>query len=379
LKIGIDAKNLCGPLSGISRYVMSMVVHLADRGVQLVLFAPRPLTAKQLIHPNITLVTSNLHGRMGNLVWSQVVLPNRIKRHKIDVFWGPAHRLPAFPAHIPKVLTIHDFVWKKHPETMSRLGLLGEKLLMPGALKRADRIVCLSQFTLSDLVREHVRAKDIAHTIYPGTTTYQAQPSANNPFANGPAYMLFVGTHEPRKNLEGLLRAYAALSPEQMHQCHLRIIGAAGWKQDHLKTLARELGLSDYVHWAGFVDDDTLEQAYENARFHVLPSIFEGFGLPIIEAQKYGKPVVTSNCSSMPEVVGEGGLLVDPNSTQSITRGLAKLIDDPHLCAQLGDKARLNAARFDWQTSAHDFEIMCRDLLAEKGKAVESSAFLQNS
>lgn len=342
-----------------------MVVHLAERGVELVLFAPRPLTAEQLDHPNIQLVTSNLNGRIGNVVWSKFVLPYAINKHKVDVFWGPAHRLPSRLWHVPKVLTVHDLVWKKHPETMSRLGLLGEKLLMPGALKRADRIVCLSQYTLDDLLSDDPKLEAIAQKIYPGTTEQVPDSGAGVSIADQ-AYMLFVGTQEPRKNLENLLRSYAALSHAQKDKCHLKIIGAAGWKQSHLRALTSELSLSHHVHWCGFVDDVELERSYQGAMFQVLPSIFEGFGLPIIEAQKYSKPVLTSNCSSMPEILGEGGLLVDPNDVPSITTGLARLIDDAELRTELGRKAKLNVARFDWKASAKGFEELCEELLVSK-------------
>lgn len=378
MRIGVDAKNLCGSLSGISRYVLNMVQALACNGVEIMLFAPRNMTLAEFDHPNITLKADNFSGRLGGMFWSQFVLPERIRASDIDLFWGPAHRLPLFPLGVPCVLTIHDLVWKRYPETMSALGLQGEKLLMPRAIGKADRIVCMSKFTAADVALEFPDASSRCQTIYPGLTrpveaNHAATQKSKQPF------MLFVGTNEPRKNLESLLRAYAELNPMQKQKCHLRIIGASGWKQGHLKELANQLDISRFVHWSGFVDDAELEQSYKAAKFLVLPSLFEGFGLPIIEAQKYATPVLTSNVSAMPEVAGRGALFADPHDYQTIRAAMARLIDEPLLRADLGRRARENSNRFAWQNAAIEFELLCKNLLIEKGKSVESIAFLQNT
>jgi glycosyltransferase involved in cell wall biosynthesis len=171
-------------------------------------------------------------------------------------------------------------------------------------------------------------------------------------------YLLFVGTLEPRKNLARLLAAYELMPASVKAQASVVIVGGKGWGAVNLKDEIHRLKLSNYVKLLGYVNDEVLNALYSNAQFLAMPSLYEGFGLPLLEAMVYGRPVLTANNSSMPEVAGEAGLLVDALDIHSIRSGLLQLITDKNLLSKLAGKAKKNARRFCWDKSAREL-IVC--------------------
>ena len=165
-------------------------------------------------------------------------------------------------------------------------------------------------------------------------------------------YFLFVGTLEPRKNLPRLLTAYSRLGESIKEQAILVIAGGKGWGGVDVNEVVAELGLVSHVRILGYVDEITLAALYANAQFLAMPSLYEGFGLPLVEAMISGTPVLTSNNSSMPEVAGNAGWLVDALDIGSIGNGLNKLICDEQLRGKLAANAKSNVARFSWDKSA---------------------------
>ena len=166
-------------------------------------------------------------------------------------------------------------------------------------------------------------------------------------------YILFVGTIEPRKNIHNMLRAYGSLPMELKQKYKFILVGNRGWGNIKLDKLLVEYNLTSFVQWRSFVNDQELLALYQNAYCLLFPSFYEGFGLPIVEAQSFGVPVITSNISSMPEVVGEGGLLVDPCSIESIKKALKSLLSDKLLRNSLSKKAMINAQRFSWEKTVN--------------------------
>ena len=169
---------------------------------------------------------------------------------------------------------------------------------------------------------------------------------------------LFVGTLEPRKNLGGLIKAYSQLSAEIRDRAHLIIVGGKGWGNVNADTLVRTHGVESTVHIAGKVDDNRLASLYEHAMFLAMPSLYEGFGLPLLEAMAYGTPVLTSNISSMPEVADNAGLLVDPSCAMDIRAGLERMICDAELRADLAKRARLRSDQFSWDQAVNDMSCL---------------------
>ncbi|PRD45762.1 glycosyltransferase family 1 protein [Phyllobacterium phragmitis] len=370
MKIGIDARNLVPERTGIGRYLFEMCRHLASRGDELFLYLPeKPISALPQ-WPGTAVRIGNYPGGVMRMIWGQTALPRLASKDEVDVFWGPAHRLPRFlDPNIPRVVTIHDLVWVHAAETMRLRTWLAERVLMKPALESADRIVADSGATADALKMLFPRCAGKTSIIYPGLSAIGQGASKDvlKEHHIDRSYVLFVGTHEPRKNLPNLLEAYARLPEEIRRKLLLVIAGGQGWRLGDLRQHIARLGIEPFVRLTGYVSDDELAGLYANARFLAMPSFYEGFGFPIIEANAAGIPVLTSNSSSMPEVAGDAALLVDPADVQSMAGGLARLAGDDALYEKLSAKARANAARFSWEKSADE-------LLAVFHEAIELRA-----
>ena len=229
-----------------------------------------------------------------------------------------------------------------------------ERSFVPPALRRADRIIAVSEHTRRDIESCFPSLKPKVSTIYPGVAPRMAGYDVHYLAKWGIAkpFLLFVGTLEPRKNLNRLLRAFAALPAEVRQQADLVIAGGEGWGDINLGEAIAKLSLSGSVHLTGYVDERELSTLYENALFLAMPSLYEGFGLPLVEAKQYGLPSLTATISSMPEVAGNAALLVNPLDVEAITDGLSQLISSSSMRMRLAAAARQEVARFDWDLAA---------------------------
>jgi glycosyltransferase involved in cell wall biosynthesis len=285
--------------------------------------------------------------------WGETMLPLAVGRDAPDVFWGPAHRLPmSLMRSIPTVVTIHDLVWRHQPETMRATRRYYDALAMRAALSRANRIVTVSNSTRDAVIREFPEFEDKTLVVYPGSLP-KRDSTVCTPMKGITDYILFVGTLEPRKNLIRLLEAYAKLSFSLREKHKLVISGGKGWGNLNLSKIIDQLGINQHVIQLGFTTDSELAGLYEGAYVLAFPSLYEGFGFPIIEANTYGVPVLTSNVSAMPEIAGEAGVLVDPYDSNEISRGLSNLLTDIDTYQHLKHAATGNAARFDWRSTAN--------------------------
>ncbi len=227
---------------------------------------------------------------------------------------------------------------------------------MPEAILQADRIVADSYSTARDIEAEYPAVIDKIRVVYPGATHLPAPLDFHSLSALGIEYpyFLFVGTLEPRKNLRRLLQAYALLDTTTRNRARLVITGGKGWGGVDIDSLITDMHLDGQVISTGYVDETQLATLYAHARFLVMPSLYEGFGLPLVEAMSLGVPVLTSNRSSLPEVAGEAGVLVDPFDICSIAEGLSSLLCDDAYRDRLALKAIPNAQRFSWQNAAQE-------------------------
>lgn len=338
LKLALDGRNLTHSISGINRYISESVLALSTENIQIDILHHHP------VHPYFL---DYLNAQ--NITFHQTSTRFSFPRYtptKADVFWGPAHRFPMdFPKNIPAVTTIHDLVWKKFAYTMNKRTYLGERLFFARTLKRADKIICVSQSTANDLQQYFPDYADKIDVIYLG-----AHKPACQPQHKGRPFALFVGTMEPRKNLNRLIAAYAAMPHKD--RLDLIIVGGAGWGGINPEAVIKRHRLSDHIRIITQANNTIINQLYADCRFLVMPSLYEGFGLPLVEAMKYGKPVLTSNIASMPEVAGAAGLLVDPSSTDAITAAMGKLATDQELYSHLSSAAVERANEFTWQKTS---------------------------
>lgn len=363
MKVAVDARLLSRPLTGIGRYTFEMCLALLKiEGITLYLYSPGAIKNDLLQHfSSANIRDMNWDNGLLRQLWSESYLPLWAKLDEVDVFWGPAHRLPRLlPKNIPRVVTIHDLVWKHAAETMSTSTYLLEKAHMPFAARSADIIVADSHST-AEAVRLEFNTEEDRVVVVPLAAKDDPEPAALMQLKEldiQQPYLLFVGTLEPRKNLTRLLEAYARLPSDTKAQANLVIAGGKGWGDVNIEDEILRLNLSESVRLLGYVSEKQLNALYSYAEFIAMPSVYEGFGLPLLEAMIHGVPALTANNSSMPEVAGEAGLLVDAKDTHSIEKGLRQLITDKNLRGKLAAKAKGNAKRFSWDTSAQQL-ILC--------------------
>ncbi|MCZ6501153.1 MAG: glycosyltransferase family 1 protein, partial [Gammaproteobacteria bacterium] len=333
----------------------SVLRKLIPKGGRWFLYSDRPLIGDYSDLGDVVVRVREKRIFPGAL-WAQWGFVRWAKIDAVDVFWSPRHHLPVLmPGKIKKLLTIHDLVWVRHPGSMTRLGWLLEFLLMPISLLLADQIISVSEFT-ADEIRKVFRISagkietiPLAAYDYPEDHRYDSDVPSE--ITKGD-YFLFVGTPEPRKNLKRLLMAFNDLLSEVDGTPSLVIIGGNGWGNVKTSELVEELGLQRNVILLDHISDCALEQMYQHAMALVMPSLYEGFGLPILEAMSHGVPVITGNCSAMPEVAGDGALLVDPDSVAEIKASMSKLYADRELRTELSEKAGKQAENFSWQLTA---------------------------
>jgi glycosyltransferase involved in cell wall biosynthesis len=354
-RVGVDVSCLCEPLTGIGRYAFEIVSRIIQTRHTWFLYSPRRILQGGWESKNIEIREGNLPKRFFRMIWAQTFLPAQVKADKLDLFWSPVHRLPyLLPNNVAKVVSIHDLVWKHAPHTMRPLNQIMDRLCMPAAVRHADKVITVSESTRLDLIREVPNSEGKTSTIYlgsPGLASVLGEKKPAQDICEGP-YFLFVGTLEPRKNLPALLRAYSRLALSTQRKAALFIVGGKGWGSAGIGNLLSELNIHERVHFLGYVNDDLLDQLYRHSLFLAMPSLYEGFGLPLLEAMARGIPVLTSNCSSMPEVVGDAGHLVDPTSVDSIRDGLKELIENHTYRNDLAMKSYVQAKKFDWDASA---------------------------
>lgn len=368
IRIGVDAKSLTHPLSGIGRYTSSLLKKMVlNKSFDWVLYSHRPIYDFQVNKKNVFFhylkFPKFINGHY--IIWYQLILPFWVKKDEIDIFWSPGHRLPlALPKSISSVVTIHDLVWKMAPNTMTFANRFLDSFFMPRSVKMSDKVIVVSESTKKDLFAE------IPCAIGKTEVIYEAGLLSSNQNISKPKnkkYILFVGTLEPRKNLPRLLQAYSLFPEKIKKEYSLYIVGSKGWGNDIKKNIDR-LGIEKYVKVFGFLSDNDLVDIYQKASLLVMPSIYEGFGLPLLEGMSFGVPVVTSQISSMPEIAGSSAILVDPYSVYSIKSNILKVITNKKLSSELSRKGLKHAKKFSWSKSSQKTLILFKNVLLKKQK-----------
>lgn len=238
--------------------------------------------------------------------------------------------------------------WLNARETMRPSGVLVDAALMPHAIKRATRVIAVSNHTKSTVCKLIPNATDKTRTIYEAPFSYAGQSQAIDTITK--PFILAVGTQEPRKNYNRLLIAFQEVSRRYRDQ-HLVIVGGKGWKTN-LKGSVANLGLTKRVTILASANDSQLNFLYQNCQFLAMPSLYEGFGLPLVEAMNFNKPILTSNNSAMREIASDAALLINPLDIKSITEGLISLISNIRLRDELAKKAEYRKTLFSWSEAA---------------------------
>ncbi len=301
-------------------------------------------------------------------LWTHLRLSWEMARHAPDLLFVPAHVLPPIRPQ-RTVVTIHDLGYRYFPEAHPRRQRLYLDWSTRWNARVADHILADSTATRDALVQEYGIAPSKITVAYPGYDSDLAPVRDATVLAAvraryhipGP-YILFMGRMQPRKNLVRLIDAFAHLAPDRA-DLTLVLAGPAGWLAEPIRARVHGLGLEARVLFPGYIAEADKAALISGAQVFAYPSLYEGFGFPVLEAQACGVPLLASNTSSLPEVVGDGGLLVDPLDTSAIAAGLARLLDDVMLRRTLIALGSANLRRFSWEATARTVLTVIENLL----------------
>ena len=298
-------------------------------------------------------------------LWTHLRLARELRQHPVDLFFTPAHVLP-LTLRGRALATIHDLGYHHFPQAHP----LSQRLYLHWSTRHnarhAPHLLADSQTTKDDLIRFYHTPPAKVTVVYPGLpgqekvnsqqSTVNSEPASftihNSQFTihHSPPYLLYVGTLQPRKNLSRLVEAYAQSGISQ----HLVLAGRVGWlAQDLLETINRQPEtVRGRIHLPGYVSEQEKNRLLCGATALLFPSLYEGFGFPVLEAQAVGTPVLCANSSSLPEVAGDSALLVDPLQVGEIAAAMQRLTQDTALCQELSRKGYENIRRFTWENAA---------------------------
>ena len=347
-RIAVDARPLSTATTGIGRYTRAILERIVNSEHEWYFYSHKPLMFDFSAFSNVKIRSAGTGSTGLSSVAAQCIFPLWAHQDRIQVFWSPRHHLPLLMSkRVRKVVTIHDLVWRKYPKTMSFLGLQLERLLMPGSLRVADKIISVSNSTAIEIDECFSECSDKVETIY--EAPYLSVANEKDLIGD---YFLFVGTIEPRKNLLRLLEAYQIYFKETENPLPLKICGGKGWGLPELNDKVNELGIAGLVEILGYIDDEAMLGLYQKARALVIPSLYEGFGLPIVEAYSQGTPVLTSNRGAMAEIAADGGVFVDPEDCREIAEAMNMLTTDIEKVKTLQELALFRAKQFSWDVAA---------------------------
>jgi len=360
LRIAIDAHSVGAKLAGNESYATNLIEALAqiDSVNDYTLYVTTR-EAQDRFHrrwPNFTVKTTLPHTP---LIRIPLTLSAELRKNPVDVLHVQFTAPPFCPC--PVIVSLHDLSFEHLPHTFNRRSRTQLRLTVRHSAKRAARIISLSEHTRRDIAQTYGIDEKLIHAIplaappdFARVEDDKELQRVRHTYGIMGNYILSVGSIQPRKNLARLVKAYASLkarlSTDELPR--LVLVGKRAWLYDETLRALEETGLSDLVILTGYVPQSDLPALYSGALCFVYPSYFEGFGLPPLEAMKCGVPVIVGDTTSLPEVVGNAALRVDPYDVEAIAAGIERLIKDSVLRNQLSVKGLARAELFDWQETA---------------------------
>jgi len=347
MKVYIDAQSISGKKTGIGIYTENLMSNLMGiDGLELV---PLSYEGKDGL------------GTAGRIYWENLKIPVKINKRDCDILHIPGFAGPRY-AGVKKVTTVHDLIGMIYPMNLSAFSRFYWQKWLPACVKGSDMIIADSENTKNDIIRlldvprEKIKVILLAadakfNTMYPDKAVADM---LREKYGLPEEFMLTVGTVEPRKNLPGLVEAAALYRMENKKTIDIVIAGDKGWGYEQLMGKVRSLGMEENVKITGYLEEEELPVMYKLAKFFVYPSFYEGFGLPVLEAMSCGTPVICSSASSLPEITGDAGILVDPDDVPGLKNAIKEMDGDPGLRKEFSGKGILRAKRFSWRYTAEE-------------------------
>lgn len=277
-------------------------------------------------------------------LWTRIALPLALytARKKPDLIFSPTHYIPRF-SPVKRIVTIFDLSFLHFPDMFTKKDLWQLKNWTKFSVENAEHIITISNFSKQDIISQYKIDKNKITVAYPGYNTDKFKTSSKK----AGNYIIYIGTIQPRKNLIRLMEAVA-----RIEGLKLIIAGKTGWEYEEILAAPKKLGIEDRVEFKGYVATDKLAGLLAGAQAFILPSLYEGFGIPVLEAMACSTPVIVSNVSSLPEVVGEAGVLVDPYSVDQIEQAIRLLVTDQKIRQKYAKLGLAQAQKFSWPKMA---------------------------
>jgi glycosyltransferase involved in cell wall biosynthesis len=369
VRIAIDARKLHD--YGIGTYVRNLVRTLATQSYDdeyVLLCRAADVDDVRSLGPRFEPVVE----RAGNYsVREQVSIPAALARARVDLFHSP-HYVVSPLTRCPYVVTIHDCIHLRFPQYLpNRMASTYARTMMRMAASRARRVLTVSNASKDDILHYLRVPADRVEVIYNALDTRLATPPTDDEVAHvrdrfllTSPFILYAGNIKPHKNVDRLIEAYSILRRRGITEPKLLIIGDQISKYPNLRRLVHGFQLHPHVRFLGFVPETTLAALYRLASVFVFPSLYEGFGLPPLEAMAAGTPVVTSNVSSLPEVVGDAAVLIDPMDAGAIADAMARVLSDATLRDTLVTRGHARVQAFSWDRSVARIRQVYADVVA---------------
>lgn len=362
MRIAVNTRFLLkGKLEGIGVFTHESLQRItrAHPEHEFIFIFDRPYDASFIYSSNITPVVIPPPARHPLLwyLWFEWALPMILRKYKPDVLLSPDGYL-SLSSNVPTLLVLHDLAFEHFPEYVP--GLVGKyyRHYTPKYAQHAKRIATVSNYTKLDVMQLYGVPPTKIDVVYNGIKdVYQplaaeAQQAIRNQYTNGAPYFVYVGSIHPRKNVDRLFKAFDDYKAQTNSPDKLVIIGAKGWQYGDIMATYNAMQYKTDVIFLGHLEAEQVAGLVASARAMAYVSIFEGFGIPIVEAFASGTPVITSNTSSMPEVAGDAALLVDPTNVGQITTAMTQLYQHPETAEALRERASIQLQNFSWELTA---------------------------
>jgi glycosyltransferase involved in cell wall biosynthesis len=357
IRVGVDVRELTGRPAGKGLHLLHLLEEWKEGDFELIFYTKKNT---QLPH-TIALLAAEVHEVSGRgLLWHRSVA-KRLTKDRVELFLAALSYQSAIWNKVPTITIVPDLIALVVTGIrQNRKAQLTEKLFLKRMLTKTAAVICCSHATKSDLEKVAGRLSVPVVVTHLAPEKHVAKKDLVSR-EKRQREVLFVGTLEPRKNIKRLLEAFQGMKPELQEEYRLVFAGKEGWGGEGYAQIAHQLGIAQRVDFLGYISTEEREKRYKEAYLLCYPSLYEGFGLPVIEAMSYGTPVITSNTSSIPEVVGSAAILVDPTSTHALTSALEEVLTSPTCWEKLHLEGFERAQEFSWAKTARK----TKDLLLE--------------
>lgn len=369
MRIAVNTRFLLKDrLEGIGWYTHEVLRRIVEQHPEeeFIFFFDRPFEPAFVFGPNVEAVVLYPPARHYILWWwwFEVAVPRALRKYQADVFLS-FDGYCSLRANVPTLMVTHDIAHVHYPQQIPNWARHYYNRYVPKYLDRADKVITVSEFVKQDIIRHYQLPEDkisIAgngcKSIF-GPISESKKSEVRAKYTDGKPYFFYLGALHPRKNIERLIRAFGQFKKQYPSEIQLLLGGRLAWQSTSIKKEWESSEVRSTIQWMGYIPDSELPEILGSALALTYVSLFEGFGVPLLEAMEAEVPIITSNVSSLPEVAGNAALLVDPTSEEAIANALLKIATDGKLRQDLIEAGRLQKLKYSWDKTA---EVIWQEL-----------------